>query len=182
MKTKNYTDLSEQNLVDCVRERGCSGGLMHESFEYMLKNGVDFESVYPYQAVAGVCEYKNTTNSTENGISKKSARQWFSIPANEKLMAYIISKHGWVLAGINADSLQSHESGILEASTCSRGPNHAVVLVGYGTDPTTKMDYWIAKNSWGIDWGKEDGYFKLQRGKNACDINYNYINNRLYLV
>jgi hypothetical protein len=43
--------------------------------------------------------------------------------------------------------------------------NHAVQLVGYGTDetdPLNPMDYWIVRNSWGDSWG-EGGYIRLKR-------------------
>jgi len=43
--------------------------------------------------------------------------------------------------------------------------NHAVTLVGYGTDAETKEDYWLVRNSWGPDWGL-DGFIKIARDKN----------------
>ena len=45
--------------------------------------------------------------------------------------------------------------------------DHAVLLVGYGTDD---LDYWTVKNSWGENWG-EDGYFRIERGGGTCGIN-----------
>ena len=35
--------------------------------------------------------------------------------------------------------------------------NHAITVVGYGTDEASGLDYWLVKNSWGTSWG-EDGY------------------------
>lgn len=46
--------------------------------------------------------------------------------------------------------------------------NHAVLLVGYGTD-ATEGEYWIVKNSWGTSWG-DNGYIYLKMGGS----NYSY--------
>jgi tripeptidyl-peptidase I len=40
--------------------------------------------------------------------------------------------------------------------------DHAVLLVGYGTDDATKEPYWLVKNSWGPKWG-ENGYIRMRR-------------------
>ncbi|CAB1350720.1 unnamed protein product [Coregonus sp. 'balchen'] len=49
---------------------------------------------------------------------------------------------------------------------------HSVRITGWGEernyDGTTKK-YWIAANSWGKNWG-ENGYFRITRGENECEI------------
>lgn len=48
--------------------------------------------------------------------------------------------------------------------------DHAVLLVGYGTDKTLfgSTDYWLVKNSWSATWGLK-GYFKLLRDMKKTD-------------
>lgn len=41
--------------------------------------------------------------------------------------------------------------------------NHAVLLVGYGTDPN-EGQYWLIKNSWSDAWG-EDGFGRMARNR-----------------
>eukprot|EP00931_Biecheleriopsis_adriatica_P061498 TRINITY_DN36979_c0_g2_i1.p1 TRINITY_DN36979_c0_g2~~TRINITY_DN36979_c0_g2_i1.p1 ORF type:complete len:554 (+),score=117.67 TRINITY_DN36979_c0_g2_i1:41-1663(+) len=53
------------------------------------------------------------------------------------------------------------------------GTNHAVVVAGYGKEGG--HDYWLIKNSYGLEWGMQSplqyrGYFKLARGLNACNL------------
>jgi cathepsin B len=49
---------------------------------------------------------------------------------------------------------------------------HAVVIVGWGNEGATQ--YWIIRNSWGTDWG-EEGYFRIVRGVNECNLEDNVI-------
>jgi cathepsin B len=49
---------------------------------------------------------------------------------------------------------------------------HAIEIVGWGEEKNTK--YWIIKNSWGKDWGR-NGYFYMERGTNNCKIEENVI-------
>lgn len=49
---------------------------------------------------------------------------------------------------------------------------HAISLVGWGEENSTP--YWWAKNSWGTTWGIQ-GYFKILRGKNMCNIENNIL-------
>lgn len=49
---------------------------------------------------------------------------------------------------------------------------HAVVIVGWGNDLFTQKPYWIVRNSWSNLWG-DNGYFKILRGVNHCEIEEN---------
>jgi KDEL-tailed cysteine endopeptidase len=53
-----------------------------------------------------------------------------------------------------------YQSGILSGD-CGTSVDHAVLLIGYGTDNGTP--YWLVKNSWGTSWG-EGGYVRIYRG------------------
>ena len=55
-------------------------------------------------------------------------------------------------------------------ASCGTTIDHAVQLVGYGTDGG--VDYWLVRNSWGTGWG-EEGYIRIKRfgeGNEPCGI------------
>lgn len=64
-----------------------------------------------------------------------------------------------------------YQGGVL-TETCGTKLDHGILIVGYGTDDNTGLDYWIIKNSWGPTWG-EQGFMRLQRstGDGVCGIN-----------
>jgi cathepsin X len=75
-----------------------------------------------------------------------------------------------VAAGVNADPLIQYEGGIVnDTKIWHMLVNHIVSIVGWGTDPTTGEQFWIARNSWGQYWG-EFGFFRIVMGRNSLGI------------
>jgi hypothetical protein len=84
-------------------------------------------------------------------------------PYDERSLASAVSIQP-VAVGIDASSVYftMYSGGILDQASCGTDLNHAVLLVGYGTDESTQEKYWIVKNSWGEHWG-EQGFIRLAR-------------------
>lgn len=55
-----------------------------------------------------------------------------------------------------------------ECSATEDDLRHAMLLVGYGDDPTDGP-FWTLRNSWGRDWG-EGGHIRVARRDNLCGI------------
>jgi len=79
---------------------------------------------------------------------------------------------GPLSVSIEADQFcfQMYSSGVFTNTKCGTTLDHAVLVVGWGTD-ATDGDYWIMKNSWATTWG-EAGYMKVQvvDGAGLCGI------------
>ena len=74
-----------------------------------------------------------------------------------------------VSVAIQADTIlfQHYSSGIITDVKCGTNLDHAVLIVGYGTE--NGIDYWLVKNSWGTEWG-DNGYVKILRTDSCDDI------------
>ncbi|KFO81815.1 Cathepsin S, partial [Cuculus canorus] len=168
LKTGNLVSLSAQNLVDCSTtqgNRGCSGGFMTKAFQYIIDNqGIDSEESYPYTGQDGVCQYQPSARAATCSL-------YVELPyGNEEIMKDVVGSTGPVSVAIDASlpSFFLYKSGVYDDPQCSQTVNHGVVVVGYGT--LSNKDYWLVKNSWGVDFG-EDGYILMARNSgNLCGI------------
>jgi len=172
--------LSEQNLVDCVKNEklpnetdtccnGCQGGLMDFAFEYLVDKQaglIDTEASYGYKGVNGKCHYEKAdagVGQISNHVDVKAG--------DEDALLDAVATVGPISVGVDAAiGWQLYHGGILKPLLCSSNPkkmDHGVAVVGYGTE--NGVDYWIIRNSWGASWG-EKGYMRLIRGKNACGV------------
>ena len=61
-------------------------------------------------------------------------------------ISYFLSLHSVVLDA-SSISFQYYTDGIYYDTDCNQsGLNHAMLVVGYGTDSSSGVDYWILKN------------------------------------
>ena len=169
-------DLSEQQLLDCGYDykgqaNACSGATVGVYQEWLAEKGngrTAHEADYPYQDRDPnySCQAKPMWNS--GAVVYHAATDY---GCNEDKMKALIWEFGAVSTGIYASDsgFKNNYKEVFDQCSSSK-INHAVTVVGWGTD--YGKDYWIVKNSWGEHWG-DGGYTKLARGKGACGIGGN---------
>lgn len=181
--------LSEQQLVDCAQafdNHGCNGGLPSQAFEYVrAAGGLSTEFHYPYMAKDGTCAFNASGSSLAGGrggaFMPKSAGIGVQVPGgsvnltvgDENSLKYHIAATGPVTIAYQvASDFRHYSNGVYSSHVCKSRPqdvNHAVLAMGYGTDPVSGLQYWTIKNSWDYTWGME-GFFKIEAFKNMCGL------------
>ena len=170
--TGTLAEFSEQQLVDCAKyswgNLGCSGGLQENAFNYYESYEAINRDSYPYTAKNGSCQYTSLSNtgvdvSTYVNTTPGSVSQTKAAIAQQPISV-----------SIEADKMvfQLYSGGVFDSSSCGTNLDHAVALVGYGTD--AGQDYFILRNSWGVTWG-EQGYMRIStdsgtRNKGICGV------------
>ena len=131
------------------------------------------EVKYPYTSGADGenstdCLYK-ASKATDVTVREWHYPNGFKEGYNKTIVAYQP-----IAAVVTANNkyIHSYASGVIDADDCNNvyddeagkdlNPiNHAVLVVGYGTDKDTGLDYWLVKNSWNTTWG-DKGYVKIK--------------------
>merc|ERR1712130_705379 len=123
------------NPLSCGGTGGCYGSIPQLGYTYIQLFGHVSETDYPY----------TSGTTTETGDCMYDFTN----------TAPVVGITGGYSSGVYSGC--AYDSNI--------ALNHAVQLVGYGTDPA-EGDYWIVRNSWGTGWG-EGGYIRLARDAEA---------------
>lgn len=195
----DLVSLSEQQITSCDRngdDGGCSGGGTNlDTDQYaMVAGGIVSEADYPDCSSTYSCA-GNTKHEKHNGVcnhadAKKVTKisggyqisggvkdcHWCDKQSeDEERMKKHLVQAGPMTIAINSKHFDNYKKGIMSppAENCKANINsldHQVLIVGYGTDTQSGLDYWKIKNSWSKKWG-EDGYCRVVRNKNnRCGV------------
>lgn len=177
--------LSPQHLLSCNfrNQRGCDGGHLTRAWTYIQKFGLVPEECYPWVGERTACAISKTRNRNVTMARCSSGNQQMSLHRTSG--AYkVATEEGIMNELMTTGSVQAtmkvyqdffmYRSGVYQCSKITSGHRtsyHSVRIVGWGEERQWSgvVKFWIAANSWGEDWG-ENGYFRIRRGTNECEI------------
>ncbi|CAL5219433.1 g1262 [Coccomyxa viridis] len=179
MATGKSERFSEQQLTDCSWKFGanhaCDGGDYDNAIDYLVTmGGIAREDDYEYLGQDNFCkkEYMAYSDSHKSRLIKVKGYSYVPRHDDEALMEALYSR-GTIAISLDASqpSFRFYASGTYDEPNCmhkAKDLDHAVAVVGYGTDDAGK-DYWIVKNSWSSHWG-DNGYINIARAHHACGV------------
>jgi cathepsin B len=178
-KGKINVILSPQDFVSCdTGDRGCGGGFVNKSWEYLKKNGIVTETCLPYISGDGfpyICPFGDeptlnfckTKEEKYNKYKVKSHGRMKSI-TDAKLHLF---NEGPLEAAFNVfEDFISYKGGVYKRISDNFMGGHAVKVVGWGKDNNDETEYWIVANSWSTNWG-EEGFFRIAFGECGFEDN-----------
>lgn len=116
------------NPLQCGGTGGCSGATQEIAFNFSRDAGLILEADYPYRGQTGKCD--------QSKLSKPAAHVTgyvFLPPNNYTALMNAVATIGPMAISAAAEPWQSYETGVFKGT--SADVDHAIVLVGYGTDP-----------------------------------------------
>ena len=183
MQTGQSPVLATQQITSCAEYmNGCGGGDAVSGWIYVNQStagSLTSEWAYPFIDIFVPEMSKSVTAPCKNITKEFKPFGWFNeltqvgiegygtvSPANNaKAAKDAIANVGPMSISVAALGWKDYESGVYQNngnSTDDWSIDHAVQMVGYGSDSSSDKNYWIVRNSWGTLWG-EDGFIKLDR-------------------
>lgn len=193
--SENTRTFSTQDMLACVPNPhscggngGCEGATVELALDWVMHQGLSKEEQDPYKAVTGYCHQpirralfmsSRITSKTEDfaapGIRYASQQSpsmafgmqaWERLPENKYMpLMRAIVEHGPVAVSVSAEKWYLYSTGIFDGCDKDAVIDHAVTLIGYGTDKELNEKFWLIQNSWGPEWG-EHGMIRLRRRDN----------------
>jgi len=184
-------DLSEQHILDCAYNHyvndeygswgafGCDGAWPNAYVDWLMNGKYNQEeSSYPYRSGNSGVVYG--CNPSSNGYHTNSQvtgmyNRWYP---DEMEMENTVQMNPVSTSVSATNNWSRYGGGVLDDRSCCNAAsdsncvynlNHAILVVGYGHDSSSGLDYWIIKNSWGGRWG-ESGYVRLKKGTGHCGV------------
>merc|ERR1712183_1268189 len=132
-----FGDYSEQHFVDCAFDgdsvNGCNGAAPHGYAKWLKekKPKLAHETTYPYKATKGSCS--TTYKQFYQGVDISGA--YWTETGDEETLKKLVAKHGAVSTGVAAaGAFSQYKGGIFSGCSSTARPDHAVAVVGYGTE------------------------------------------------
>jgi len=165
---------SPDRVLKCAMyAQGCAGGFPYLASKYLQDFGSVDEQAQPYTDEDGSCPAGVKVSSRNHGY--KYVGGYYGA-CGERAMMRELFDHGPIVVGFEVGmGFNTYHQGIFHATEGLpeknhwERVNHAVVIIGYGTE--NGVDFWTVKNSWGPDWG-ENGFFRIRRGDDNLNIEH----------
>lgn len=181
---------SPQDSLECCTschfdvQNPCIGGYLYQAFKYAKNQGVVSGDGFNSQALCKPyylpelfteipskpkCSDKcNASSKIGNYESDRIKLSEFVYGKGVNNLMIALNSLGSVAVTMRIyQDFLLYQKGIYKHEYGNYMGNHAVRIIGYGKEDG--IDYWLAVNSWGTNWG-ERGFFKIQRGTNECEI------------
>jgi hypothetical protein len=162
--------ITTQEFLQC-NALHCNPGWPGDVLEEIKEKGINSKASYPYtidstKSVGGCQSAELPDGSLKPKDFSIASHSQATDMSETEMMAKLLDVGPYIVA-VRIRSMRSYKSGIMTVDPHEGAPDHAVLLVGYGTE--NGIDFWKIKNSWGIGWG-DKGYFRAQRGKNLLGL------------
>ena len=158
----SHANLSVKELIDCVDRPLSRHFTYRDGFQYILHNDITLDSFYPLGS--GLISRKSCDSTNWH---PKVAIKSFNLltPGDERNLEIALVLIGPISVSMKVTpNFYFYTSGVFYDPECGKAAssvNHAVILVGFGSDPIAGK-FWIVQNHWGFYWG-EEGFARIAR-------------------
>lgn len=155
-----WPDFSEQCLVNCVSDSGCSGGYYDSALDFVLHSGICAEEAYAYAGLREQCDIGDRALFKAASWGYVNPADPYGVASDAQLKQALL-EHGPLAVGIRWSELaDAYQSGVLNNCADASGTaDHAVTLVGWDD----AYGAWRIKNSEGPGWG-DQGFAWVEYG------------------